>query len=221
METFGDSVDVKALEEIIDSNSLRDFHFSIEELKNKLRLRDLEGSSEKAKQFRLVEDEKIYIQNAGLILISIFFPALFKELRWVAEGMFINKELQFKAIFLLHYLSTGETAAPEYTLQLNKILCGLNLNEPIPFSLELTDQEKKEADLLLTDVLTHWSVLQNSSVEGLQGSFILRDGLLSYKDDHWQLQVERKGYDILLDRIPWSWKMIKLEWMDTYIDIEW
>jgi hypothetical protein len=165
--------------------------------------------------------EKIFIQNAGLVLVATFLPALFKELQWTSDGKFINKDHQVKAVFLLHYLSTGDIAAPEYTLQLNKILCGLDLEEPIPFSAELTDKEKNEADQLLEDIITHWTVLKNSSVEGLQGSFIIRDGLLSFSNERWLLQVDRKGYDILLDQIPWSWKMIRSDWMNTYIETEW
>ena len=170
---------------------------------------------------RIDNKEKIYLQNAGLVLISAFLPALFKELKWVEKDKFINKEIQFKAIFLLHYLTTGNTEAPEYTLQLNKILCGLAQEEPIPFSVELTGEEKQEADQLLADIITHWDALKNSLADVLQGSFLIRDGLLSFTNDHWLLQIERIGYDILLDQIPWSWKMIQLDWMETYIETEW
>lgn len=181
----------------------------------------ISASAFSASKNRIDNKDKIYIQNAGLVLISAFLPALFKELKWIEKGNFIDKELQYKAIFLLHYLTTGDTTAPEYTLQLNKILCGLALEEPIPFSVELTEKEKQEADQLLEDIITHWEALKNSLANVLQGSFLIRDGLLSFINNHWLLQIERTGYDILLDQIPWSWKMMQLDWMDTYIETEW
>ncbi len=169
----------------------------------------------------LEKEQKIYIQNSGLILAAVFLPAVFKELEWLDNGKFIEKEFQYRAIFLLHYLATGQTTAPEYTLHLNKILCGLDLEEPIPLSVELSEREKEEANNLLDSMIAHWAIIKNSSVEGLQGSFILRDGILSFISGHWLINVERKGYDILLDQVPWSWKTIKSDWMNTYIDVEW
>jgi hypothetical protein len=166
-------------------------------------------------------NDKIYIQNAGLALITAFMPALFKELHWIENGVFRNRTTQLKALFLLHYITTGIDEAPEYTLQLNKILCGFALDEPIPFSVELTAEEKKEADQLLQDVVDHWTALNRSTANALRGSFLLRDALLSRSGGRWLLQVERKGYDVLVDKIPWSWKVVKFGWMENYIDIEW
>lgn len=165
--------------------------------------------------------EKIYIQNAGLVLIATFFPALFTKLQWTVDGVFSNREMQLKALFLLHYITTGIDASPEYTLQLNKILCGFKLDEPIPFSVELTTEEKQEADQLLQDAIGHWAALKGSNIESLRGSFLLRDALLSYSNGRWLLQVERKGYDVLLDHIPWSWETVKFGWMESYLETEW
>ena len=92
---------------------------------------------------------------------------------------------------------------------------------PTKMSIPIFKSEKQEAEQLLRDIIGHWAALKNSSVEALRGSFLLRDALLSYKNDHWLLQVERKGYDILLDHIPWSWQTIRFNWMKTYIEVEW
>jgi hypothetical protein len=218
---FGNSIEIGSLERSIDAMITKDFQPAFELLKNEIYVKRMSWDLQAENVSVITTGEKIYIQNAGLILTATFLPALFKELKWMDAGKFISKEFQLRGLFLLHYMSTGEIAAPEYTLQLNKILMGLNLEEPTPFSIGLTDNEKQEADQLLTDIITHWIALKNSSVEGFQGSFILRDGLLSYSDGHWLLQVEKKGYDILLEHIPWSWKTVQFDWMDTYIDTEW
>ena len=212
------TIPANILDEIINTFINNNTSVSIKKIKEELKNELTQADTSNTREF---QNRKIYIQNAGLVLIATFFSALFNELQCTEDGKFAKKEQQFKALFLLHYMCTGKTEAPEYTLQLNKILCGLNLDEPIPFSLQITEREKQETELLLIDILTHWTALKNSSVEGLRGSFLLRGGLLSFKNDHWLLQVERKGYDILLDHIPWSWTMIKLDWMETYIEVEW
>jgi len=164
---------------------------------------------------------KFYIPNAGIILIARYLPALFKELSLLEDAVFTGKETQVKAVFILHYLSTGETSAPEYILPLNKILCGLSLDEPIPSALILDEKEKNECIDLLGAVIGHWQKLGGSTVEGLREAFLNRDGILSLENGTWKLQVERKGYDILLDSIPWSFNHIKLNWMETLITTEW
>ena len=221
IEAFGNSIEIDLLNESINEVISINFN-SLKELIQK-QISEIGESEDKlyGNDSIIETNEKIYIQNAGLVLMATFLPALFKELQWTDGGKFINRQLQLKALFLLHYICTGDVAAPEYTLQLNKILCGFHMEEPIPFTAVLTDAEKQEAEQLLTDIIGHWAALKNSSVEALRGSFLLRDALLSYKNDHWLLQVERKGYDTLLDHIPWSWQTIKFDWMKNYIEVEW
>lgn len=219
--TFGEMIELDKLEESMEQLISTDFCATFEKFKEETIASELPDKLYSPDLSTLAFGEKILIENAGLVLLSAFLPALFNELNWIKDGKFINKESQFKGIFLLHYIATGETAAPEYTLQLNKLLVGLKLEEPIPFTVKLTDKEKGEADQLLNDMITHWKALKSSSIEGFRGSFLLREGLLSTKGTHRLLQVERKGYDILLEHIPWSWRTVQFAWMDIYIDTEW
>lgn len=189
---------------------------------------DIEKESLSSSHFDIINNktvvksnEKIYIQNAGLVLIATFLPLLFEELQFLKKGIFKNKEMQYKALFLLHYICTGFTSSPEYTLQLNKILCGIEIAEPIPAAVELTVTEQQEADQLLNDIIGHWTALKGGSIDAVRGSFLLRDALLFFKDGRWVVQADRKGYDILLDHVPWSWKTIKFDWMKSYIETEW
>jgi hypothetical protein len=223
VEVFKDHLEPGKIEEALKEQSENNFYSHIIMIKDETEpVKEFVGETSLSKSsIAVLKSGKFYVQNAGLVLIATFLPAIFKELYGLKDKRFVNKEIQYRALFLLHYMCTGQDEAPEYTLQLNKILCGLDLEEPVPFSVGLTDTEKREADLLLHDIITHWTALKNSSVEALQGSFLLRDGLLSFADDHWLLQVERKGYDVLIDHLPWSFKTIKFDWMDNYINTEW
>ncbi|HEV8273873.1 MAG TPA: contractile injection system tape measure protein [Chitinophagaceae bacterium] len=164
---------------------------------------------------------KFYISNAGLILIANYLPAFLNEVRLLDNGNFIYKSHQIKAVFLLHYLCTGKEEAAEYILPLNKILCGLALDEPLPSNILLDQNEKRECWDLLHEIITNWQKIGNLTIEGFQESFLNRDGILMNEFAGWKLKVQRKGFDVLLDSIPWSFNHIKLTWMQDLIITEW
>jgi hypothetical protein len=163
--------------------------------------------------------EGIYIDNAGMILLHPFLPRFFEGLGIAEESRIIRPE---KALALLHYLTTGSTKTPEYELVLPKILCNIPLSTPILSEIEITSAETDEATALLDAVIKHWEALRNTSQDGLRGTFLLRPGKLSLKDDgDWLLQVEPRTFDILLDQLPWGITMVKLPWMEKMIWVEW
>ena len=76
---------------------------------------------------------------------------------------------------------------------LPKILCNLPLDAPVESDIELTHSETEEAEALLSAVIQHWDALRNTGIDGLRGTFLLRFGKLSLRDDgDWLLQVEAK-----------------------------
>jgi hypothetical protein len=168
-----------------------------------------------------VEASKFYISNAGLVLIANFLPLFFNELQLLENGAFTSKQNQVRAVFLLNYLCTAVETVPEYILPLNKILCGLGLEEPLPSMIALNEREKNECHDLIGEIIRNWQKLGNTSVDAFRDSFLNRDGILSFENNGWKLQVERKGYDILLESLPWSFVLIKLGWMDEIITTEW
>jgi hypothetical protein len=142
-------------------------------------------------------EEGIFIENAGLVLLHPFLTRFFEALGIADSDKLLQPE---HAIGLLHYLTTGQTFAPEYELILPKILCNLPLEALVEANVELTAAEQEEAAALLEAVVRHWQALRNTSIDGLRGTFLVRSGKLSLRDDgDWLLQVESKAYDILLD----------------------
>ena len=41
------------------------------------------------------------------------------------------------------------------------------------------------------------------------------------RDGSWLLRVERRGYDLVLDRFPWAFDWLKLPWMEMAMRVEW
>jgi len=163
--------------------------------------------------------EGFYIENAGLVLLHPFLPRCFVALGIADQDTLLQPE---RALCLLHYLNTGQTVPPEYELILPKILCNMPLEVPVEANVKLTTAEKEEAAALLEAVVQHWEALRNTSIDGLRGTFLVRSGKVSLRDDgDWLLQVEPKSYDILLDQLPWSIGLIKLPWMERMLWVQW
>ena len=104
---------------------------------------------------------------------------------------------------------------------LNKLLCGIDIEEPLPNHIDLGEVEIEEVGNLLGSVVTHWTALKATSQEGLRKTFLMKDGILSQEAQGWRLKIERSSVDILVDRLPWSISMIKLPWCKEILNVEW
>lgn len=159
---------------------------------------------------------------AGLVLLCAYLPELFKrtDIAWTAAGVdFVHLD---RAAALLAYIATGDPCPAEYQLGLIKILLGLTPESPLPLLPGLLAQpDLDQADTLLQSLIAHWTAVGKLSADGLRRSFLQRSGLVRKADDRWLLQVERTGYDLLLDRFPFSFSLVKLPWMTQAIHVEW
>jgi hypothetical protein len=160
----------------------------------------------------------IYINNAGLVLLHPFLPQFFGALGIAEEDQLLRPE---RALCLLHFLATGQDIAPEYELMLPKVLCNVPLDMPVEADVALTDKELEEAGALLKAVIDHWEALRNTSPDGLRGTFLVRPGKISLRNEDLLLQVEQQTWDILLEQLPWGISMIRLPWMDRMLWVEW
>lgn len=157
----------------------------------------------------------------GLVLIAPFLPAFFDEMKLIENGKFINDAAQHKAIHFLNFMATGKTSSPEYALLLHKLLCGIELTQPVPKTVKLGAAEKKEAMLFLDDVAGQWTTLRSTSGEAFRETFFRRNGILEQRGNLWLLRVERGPMDIMLDTLPWPISIIKAPWMQQLLQVEW
>jgi hypothetical protein len=190
--------------------------------KEKLPIADQALSKEDRKAIsHAINEEGIFIQHAGLVITHPFLATLFSRLGLVSEKQFISGEAREKAVFLLHYIVTGNTTAEEHELLLPKVLCGHLLEEPIVKEMQFSDEEREEADSLLKAVIGQWSKLGNTSPGGLRETFLKRAGKIFTKNDSIHIQVESGPVDMLLDLLPWNLSIVKLPWIKDIIKVEW
>jgi hypothetical protein len=166
-------------------------------------------------------DRKIYVSNAGLVLLWPFLVTLFRRLGWVEGKDFVNGKARTRAVRLLQFVADGGEGHPEYELVFNKILCGMPLAKPLPRLPPLTAEEKEEVRQWLRAVFARWDKLARATVESFQQSFLQRPGVLVRQSGKWNLKVESRGYDIILRTLPWGISLARLPWSREVLFVEW
>ena len=165
--------------------------------------------------------ESIYIANAGLILLWPFLGRFFRRLNLVGAKEFIDESSRMRAILLIQYLVTGKKEAPEYELALNKLLCGANLDMEVDMEIDISEEEINLSNSLLTGAITNWEKLKGTRIGTFRETFLQRNGSLYYMNNRWELKVEKKAYDVLLETLPWGIQMIQMSWMKERLVVLW
>ncbi|MBX9899812.1 MAG: hypothetical protein K2Y28_03425 [Burkholderiaceae bacterium] len=169
----------------------------------------------------LVLDEVIYLDNAGLVLASPYLPRLFSTLGLTNTGQFVSAESAERAVHLLEYLVNKRVSSPEYQLSLNKLICGVKFGVPISRGIDITINEVQIIEGMIQAMIANWKTIGNTSVAGFRESFLQRKGSMFFDEDKWQLNVQAAPFDMLLDRLPWSFSVIKFPWMHQPIHVKW
>ena len=163
----------------------------------------------------------VSVYNAGMILCWPFFGRFFAALGLTEQGKFTGQQAEERAVQLLQYLATGMTEFEEWDLSLNKVLCGVAMNTPISPSFVITLEEEELVNKLINGTIFNWEKMRGTRLETFRETFFMREGMLYEKDNRWELIVERKAYDLLLDTLTWNISMINLSMMKKRLNVQW
>ncbi|MCA8884508.1 MAG: hypothetical protein KDA50_12300 [Rhodobacteraceae bacterium] len=165
---------------------------------------------------------RIAVPTAGLVLLAPYLSAYFEALGLATQGRFASPDQQARAVLLTQALATGRGEAMEPDLALPKLLCGRDLTAPVPQQIDLSDAERTEACALLQAVIAHWGALGATTPDGLRDGFLCRPGVLDrLPGGGFRLRVERRGIDILLERLPWTLSMLRTPFMAAPLQVDW
>lgn len=163
----------------------------------------------------------IFAPHAGLVLLHPFLRHLFLHTGLTENGKFTGTEAQEKAVWLLHFIATGNTGAEEYQLVVPKILCGYPLEGSPDNSILLEEIVKEEATDMVKAAIEQWTIIKNTSVEALREGFLQRSGKIYKKNEDTCFVLETSSIDVLLDHLPWNLSIVKLPWRKELIKVEW
>lgn len=166
-----------------------------------------------------------YLSDAGLVLLATWTPRLFARLDLLDGNRLRDPAAAARAVRCLAWLTHGHDHASEPECVLPRLLCGLDLTALLAASTPLDADTTALLDTLLQSLIAHWTALGQTSVNGLRQTFLQREGRLAHLRDstppHWHLAVAPGPFDMLLDRLPWSFATLKLPWMPEVLHVQW
>lgn len=169
----------------------------------------------------LNDEDVMYIEGVGLVLLHPFLQELFRDRNlWEERQWRSEKSIQY-ALHILAYLVYGEESVKEHQLLMQKILVGMEPDTLLHFNISLQEQDKQACIELLEAVIGHWKALRNTSPQGLRSNFLQRNGKVEIRDNEYMLYIENKAEDILLSHLPWGYGIIKLPWMRQILKVNW
>ncbi|MBP5439440.1 MAG: hypothetical protein J6Y14_00815 [Fibrobacter sp.] len=163
------------------------------------------------------------VADAGLVLLAPYLPALFERTGCIEKGAFVSDESKRKALSVLKYAAFGAYKEPLKNAAVMNLLCDLPAS-PLAYVDELpevADSEKELVDGLLNAVIANWKAVGHMSPDGLRSTYLVRYGEIDTDGEADLLTVENKTYDILIDKLPWGYSMIKHPWMKKVLNVKW
>ncbi len=165
-----------------------------------------------------VEEGQIF-NHVGILLLYPFLKYFFNKIALLSnDNLLTDPEL---AVHILHYIVTGNTQSPECDMSFEKYLCNIHIETPINRERIITAEHKKEVALLFKAVKSNWSSIAQFSVIMIQNEFLKRPGKLIDINEGAKIIVERRGLDILMEKMDWGIGLIKLPWKDEFIYVNW
>ncbi|WP_428229554.1 contractile injection system tape measure protein [Flavobacterium sp.] len=163
----------------------------------------------------------ISVKNAGVVLLNNYIELLFERLNLVKEKNFTSIENQIKAVQYLEYVITGSRQTEESYLSLPKLICGIPLTNSVAGEIEISEENKELIEGLITAITERWYAIGSCTVDGFRGNWLVRNGLLLELEDKWELTVEKRAYDLLIHKSPFSFSIIKYPWMSKPLHVNW
>jgi hypothetical protein len=166
-------------------------------------------------------EQEIYVQNAGLVIFQAYLPYFFNQCDLFDDNKFKSHQAAQRGALLLQYIYNDKEGINEEEMVLNKLLCGLPIEEVLPSEFVPTEKEKEIISQMFDAIISHWVIIKNSSHQGFRESWLNRAGKLVKKEDAWELTVEQRAFDVLLDQIPFSINPVRFNWMSEPIIVIW
>jgi uncharacterized damage-inducible protein DinB len=166
------------------------------------------------------------VPNAGLVLLNPFLVQLFDRAQLLerdeaGRARFRSTDSAARGVQLLEYLAGRSEKPTDHSRTLPRVLCGVASDLELPQAGNVTDVERELCQKLLEAVISQWAEMKNSSVVGLQETFLQRSGVLTETADAFDLRVERRTIDVLVDQLPWSFSRVQFQWMSAALVVRW
>jgi hypothetical protein len=169
----------------------------------------------------MMTTRETFIENAGIVLLHNYLPALFTRLRLTMGKGFTDLPSCHKALLALHFISTASDGHHNLNLPLNNILCGLPTAVTPQTDTGLRIEDELIIEGMLSTAIGSWPQVSSSSIGSFRRNWLWRGGILKRSGKHWELKVETLGQDTLLRHFPFPVSLINYPWMYAPLRIVW
>lgn len=160
----------------------------------------------------------VEIENAGLVLLAPFLPHFFRILGYLNGMRFTDEATHAKAVCLLRYMADQKYDAVDDP-GLSALLCGWPVDRPLLSVPVLSDGERRQADLVMEAMRSHWTALGDRSSDEMRRLFLKRQGMLEVGMEP-VLTVLAQPQDWLLKELPWVYAVTRTPWCEA-ITVHW
>ncbi len=224
-----ETVDDGTIEKIFTGKTLSPLLMQLKQTNNKLKT-ILRNESLKNKGWSIPENKEVKevdygggvtVPNAGLVLFWPFLGRFFSSLGMLDKDGIKGEEMLERAIQLLQVIATGQTEFEEWNLTLNKLLCGADPGFQVSPGITVSKEEEVMVEKLIQAAIYNWEKMRGTKPDTFRETFVNREGRLYQMENRWELIIEKRAYDVLLDTLPWNITMINLSWMKTRLNVIW
>ncbi len=160
------------------------------------------------------------VNNAGILILWTMLPALFNQLDLLEDKKFIHRQAQFMAVDFLDYFIWGNEERQVERKVLNKVLCGLMIDEEMQ-SIPVEPEEQLIIEQWLDAIIAQlpgWKKLSRNDARQL---FLQRPGELLIDEQEIKITLQHQPFDLLLADWPWPLNIAKLPWLNRHLQIDW
>ncbi|MDC9621314.1 contractile injection system tape measure protein [Xenorhabdus sp. XENO-7] len=160
------------------------------------------------------------ISNAGCMILWPLLPTFFRSFDLLDQNRFTRLEAQREAVCLLDWLIWAEDEIPAWRLTLNKIICGLPINDNALWHTPEPEQQIAISQWLEKTIvqLPAWKKMGVNDVRYL---FLQRSGELSELNGMTNIHIKPEVYDALISEWPWPINMASFSWLKQPITMTW
>ncbi|OTA18512.1 hypothetical protein Xvie_00340 [Xenorhabdus vietnamensis] len=160
------------------------------------------------------------ISNAGCMILWPLLPTFFRAFDLLDKNRFISLEAQREAVCLLDWLIWAQEEIPAWRLTLNKVICGLPINDNALWRAPEPKQQTAISQWLEKTIeqLPAWKNMGTNDVRHL---FLQRSGELSGLNSMINIHIKHEVYDALISEWPWPMNMASFSWLQQPITITW
>ncbi|MGJ0625061.1 contractile injection system tape measure protein [Xenorhabdus bovienii] len=160
------------------------------------------------------------ISNAGCMILWPLLPTFFRSFDLLDQNRFTRLEAQREAVCLLAWLIWGEEEIPAWRLTLNKVICGLPINDN---TLWRTPEPKQQIAInqWLEKTIVQLPAWKKMGINDVRHLFLQRSGELSELNGIANIYIKPEVYDALLGEWPWPINMASFSWLKQPITMTW